>query len=185
MTSITADLEQLTEGDLRELVLKLAGRDKSKTLLASAHQLALAILERNRAEQAAEPDRAQQPGARCMRLKLSTPLPKVASADFRELAAKDATSDGGLEQYRDEDGNFVYHTGKYLCVFLIDVPKKPFCPGHTHSLNLSHVRSHRRSHLLPRLYQRRRLRHRTLQLDVLRLRRRREQRVRHDRRRST
>ncbi|KAK7932007.1 hypothetical protein PG985_002719 [Apiospora marii] len=111
MTSITADLEKLTEGDLRELVLKLASQDKSKTLLASAHRLALAILERNRAEQAEDPGRAEQPGARFMRLKLSTPLPKVASAGFHELP-KGATSDGGIEQYRDAGGKFVYHTGE-------------------------------------------------------------------------
>ncbi|KAK6854115.1 hypothetical protein PG995_009208 [Apiospora arundinis] len=86
MTSITTTLEKLSEGDLRELVLKLASQDKSKTLLASAHQLALAILERNRAEQEQEKDLARQPGARYMRLKLSTPLPKVASADLQELA---------------------------------------------------------------------------------------------------
>ncbi|KAK7943535.1 uncharacterized protein PG986_012648 [Apiospora aurea] len=106
MTSITADLNKLTQSDLRELVLKLASQDKSKTLLASAHQLALAILERNRAEQERE---VQEGGARYMRLKLSTPLPKVASADLRELAQ----GEGGLEQYRDKDGQFVYHTGKW------------------------------------------------------------------------
>ncbi|KAK7992627.1 hypothetical protein PG996_012345 [Apiospora saccharicola] len=115
MTSITADLDQLTQDDLRELVLKLAAQDKSKTLLASAHQLALAILERNRAEQAEKPDRPWRPGARQMRVKLSTPLPRVASADFRELTAKDASSSGGgLDQYRGEDGKFVYHTGEAI-----------------------------------------------------------------------
>lgn len=117
MTSIAADLEKLTEGDLRELVLKLASQDKSKTLLASAHQLALAIRERNLAEQAEGLDQAHQPGAHHMRLKLSTPLPRVASADFRELAK--GAADGGLEQYRDADGKFVYHTGEYFCVFLL------------------------------------------------------------------
>ncbi|KAK6845988.1 hypothetical protein PG987_001176 [Apiospora arundinis] len=111
MTSITTTLEKLSEGDLRELVLKLASQDKSKTLLASAHQLALAILEHNRAEQEQEKDLARQPGARYMRLKLSTPLPKVASADLQELA-KGFSGVRGLEQYRDAEGKFVYHTGK-------------------------------------------------------------------------
>ncbi|KAK8044193.1 hypothetical protein PG993_004217 [Apiospora rasikravindrae] len=87
MTSITATLQKLTEPDLRELILKLASQDKSKTLLASAHRLALSILERNRAEQEQgqdkDPAQQQRPGARYM---LSTPLPKVASADLRELA---------------------------------------------------------------------------------------------------
>ena len=112
MTSITADLEKLTPDDLRELILKLASQDKSKTLLAAAHQLALSILERNRAEQEQEKDLGQQPGARYMRLKLSTPLPKVASADLRKLAQ--GTAGGGLEQYHGEDGKFIYHTGKSI-----------------------------------------------------------------------
>lgn len=112
MTSIAADLEKLTECDLRELVLKLASRDKSKTLLASVHQLVLSILERNHAEQEQENDLARQSGARYMRLRLSTPLPKVASADRREPAQ------GGLEQYRGEDGRFIYHTGEYLLAWL-------------------------------------------------------------------
>ncbi|KAK8879162.1 hypothetical protein PGQ11_000456 [Apiospora arundinis] len=113
MTSITTTLEKLSEGDLRELVLKLASQDKNKTLLASAHQLALAILERNRAEQEQEKDLARQPGARYMRLKLSTPLPQVASADLQELA-KGFSGVGGLEQYRDAEGKFVYHTGEAI-----------------------------------------------------------------------
>ncbi|KAK8069948.1 hypothetical protein PG994_006564 [Apiospora phragmitis] len=122
MTSITADLAKLSEGDLRELILKLAGQDKSKTLLASAHRLALSILERNHAEQEQAKDLAQPQqqsggggggGARYMRLQLSTPLPKVASADVGELAIG-GTDDGGLEQYRDKDGKFVYHTGEAI-----------------------------------------------------------------------